>query len=261
MNYKSRSLLVACLLCLVGLTQLVVRRGYAFTVQQPTIELDQFPTRLGDWETEPLPIAEGALQVLRATDSVGLRLTDPLGRTAQMHVAIWADPTEVAETCPHHPNVCYAGNGFMPIQTRQITLESPSGPIPVELSVMAQGQQRVVIAFTYQMGQHRFCDDLQARRVQASLWGQKRWPAVTKYLVQVPATTIDQAQPIVEELLLLTDRWVNQRSTPAAPSPVVGDDLAVWVTKSPRVVDPVTHFRLRPGHMTAFSGGRSDAST
>ncbi|MFK8110868.1 MAG: exosortase-associated EpsI family protein [Rubripirellula sp.] len=186
----------------VSCVMIFVERVSAFVVADPIVQLADAPRRMGDWIATEAELTDAEFGVLNASDVASLRLTDPLGRRAFMHVATWADPDEVAETCPHHPGVCYAGNGWFPAETKLIQLDvEQMGLVPVEISVMERNDQKIVIAYTYTMGKESFATDSAARLAQAKLWGSHQWPPVTKYLIQVDAQTIDDAEPVVDELL------------------------------------------------------------
>lgn len=201
------------LVLLLTIGSVIVRRGYSFSVQQPTFRLAEMPRSLGDWAIEMAAMSEGERQVLGADDSLSWKLTDPAGQVAFLHIATWADEVEIAETCPHHPAVCYRGNGFTAIETKNDEISLPNGdPVPVEMSVMKRGQETVSIGFTYQMGKQRFATDGEARFAQAQLWGQKQWPPVTKFLVQVNSDRLQRAAPEIESLLKASIAWYSDQS-------------------------------------------------
>ncbi len=173
--------------------------------------LSNAPTIIGRWNSELAELSDGEYGVLNASDVSSRKFTDPSGQVAFVHMATWTDPDEIAETCPHHPGVCYAGNGWFSVETRAVQLEVPGvGFVPVEISVMQRDNQRIVIAFTYEMGQFRFSTDTDARLAQTQMWGQRQWPPVTKYLIQISAAEIEGAMPIVDELLSACIAWHNR---------------------------------------------------
>lgn len=205
-NYR---LIAAVTVCVVlSAAMIVVQRGYSFTVTESIASLSNAPMRVGEWTAEEAELTEAEFGVLNAAEVASLRFTNPIGKTAFMHVATWTDPDEVAETCPHHPGVCYVGNGWFSIDTRNPALEVEGvGAVPIEISLMDRDGERLVIAFSYSMGGQRFATETDARLVQTKFWGQQEWPSVTKYLIQVNAVDIDAALPDVEELLGEFIRW------------------------------------------------------
>ncbi|MEM9646193.1 MAG: exosortase C-terminal domain/associated protein EpsI [Planctomycetota bacterium] len=200
---------LVCFALSIGMT--IVKRGYSFMVKPTNVRLSEAPKSIGNWVAENAELTDAEFGVLNAADVASLRFSDPIGRVAFMHVATWTDPDEVAETCPHHPGVCYAGNGWYAMQTTQIELDIDDvGLVPIEVSLMDRGGERLVIAFTYSMGEYRFSTDAEARLAQAKLWGSRQWPAVTKYLLQLNLDNVEQSVPIIQQLLGEFIRWRDQ---------------------------------------------------
>lgn len=211
---RARQLTAVGLFMFATVGILVVRRGYSFSVIPPAADLDSVPRIVNDWKGEISEMSEGEIQVLGAEDSISLRLTNGVGGVAFLHIATWTDAIEIAETCPHHPEVCFAGNGWRPIQTQRVQWQTADGEtVPVEISLMGRGEERLVVGFTYQMGRQRFCTDSAARLAQAKLWGQSRWPAVTKFMVQVGGRSIESALPTMQEILMANVKWFGQQDT------------------------------------------------
>ena len=199
-RFRLIAAIVSCSVLSIGMV--IVKRGYSFTVIPPNVQLSDAPMQVGNWTAEKAELTEAEFGVLNAADVTSLRFDGPLNQVAFVHVATWTDPDEVAETCPHHPGVCYGGNGWFAMQTKRVEIEIDGiGDVPVEISLMDRGGERLVIAFTYAMGKHRFATDTDARLAQTRLWGQREWSAVTKYLLQLNSPDIDTAIPAIEELL------------------------------------------------------------
>jgi hypothetical protein len=211
-SQKTRLIIGVSAACVVLVVSLVARQGYSYSVMQPTASLDEMPRNIGEWWSEPAELTEAEFGVLNATDVASLRFKDPIGRVAFLHIATWTDPDEIAETCPHHPNVCYTGNGWFPVETRRLELNVEDvGDVPIEISLMDRNGERLVLAFSYVMGTHRFATDTDARIIQTQYWGQSIWPPVTKYMLQVTADDIDTALPQIQEVLGTAMRWHNQQ--------------------------------------------------
>ena len=215
-RFRLVAAIVSCSVLSIGVV--IVKRGYSFTVIPPNVQLSDAPMQIGNWTAEQAELTEAEFGVLNAADVASLRFDGPLNQVAFVHVATWTDPDEVAETCPHHPGVCYGGNGWFAVQTNRVEIEIDGiGDVPVEISLMDRGGERLVIAFTYSMGEHRFATDTDARLAQTRLWGQREWPAVTKYLLQLNNADIDTAIPAIKELLGEFIRW-HDKADVAAPT-------------------------------------------
>jgi hypothetical protein len=125
-----------------------------------------------------------------------------------LHASTWTAPDSVAETCPHHPDICYRGNGWTPVERKmmQMTVVG-AGSIPVQAIVMKRGDQQVTVAFTYRMGETFFADEANARSAQLKLFGTSVWPAVTKFMIQTPHSNIATAEPVIETFVKRFFEW------------------------------------------------------
>jgi hypothetical protein len=68
------------------------------------------------------------------------------------------------------------------------------------LTLFQRGFEAIVVAHNYRMGSHVFTTLDEGEDVIRGLWGAPEWPAVVKYMVQIPANNLDAAVPIVKEI-------------------------------------------------------------
>ncbi|KAA5546249.1 EpsI family protein [Roseiconus nitratireducens] len=185
---------------MIGLTLAGV--GAPPVIEKPKFQLEDLPQEIGPWRGQSVALSEQEYEVLDAIDVASLRFSDDLGRVAYVHAAVWNNPEYVAETCPHHPEVCYRNTGWKLVgkQTAELEVDGVDS-LPVQFTLMQQGDQRVVLGFTYEVGDQHYITDSGARLVQLELLGRPTWPVVTKYLVQTSAASIEDARPVIEPLL------------------------------------------------------------
>lgn len=199
MNLFKRSIVALLAVLVFAGASFWLQSGYSFTVAKPTQQLSGFPTSFDGWVGQEEEITEGVAKILVASDVLSLRFVRGSEVPVFLHVSTWTEPDSVAETCPHHPDICYRGNGWSPKNRAVIPVHVDGvGDIPVQAVEMQRGDQHVIVAFTYRMGNAFFADEVSARRVQLDLFGIKVWPAVTKFMIQTNHQSIDAAKPTIE---------------------------------------------------------------
>jgi EpsI family protein len=208
MNTKARLTVLGITVILFGLVSFLVQRGYSFTVAKPAQSLSEFPKEFAGWQGTEEEITEGVANILDASDMLSLRFQRGKDARVFLHASTWTAPDSVAETCPHHPDICYRGNGWTPIERKMLQVNvNGIGKIPVQAVVMKRGEQRVTVAFTYRMGSTFFADEANARSAQLKLFGTPEWPAVTKFMIQTANSTISAAEPAIETFVKQFFEW------------------------------------------------------
>ncbi len=193
-NTRLTVALLTVFLCSIGV--FFVQQSYSFTVANPLQQLSEFPAEFDGWRGTEEEITDGVANILDATETLSLRFQQGGDLPVFVHSSVWTSPDSVAETCPHHPDVCYRGNGWTPTDRRTLQIQVEGvGQVPVQAVVMKRGDQQVTVAFTYRMGDAFFSSKPEARAVQLKLFGTKVWPAVTKFMIQVPDSSITAAEP------------------------------------------------------------------
>ncbi len=188
---RHRILLVAVVISLSVTSVHWVRSGYQFAVEAPQIDLQSVPLTLGPWQGEDIEIQEETLGVLSAHSFIQRRYTDVIGREISFHAAIWGTPEEVGMAAPHHPEICYPSAKWTIMERRVVDLKAEQLVIPVELIHFQRQSGSIVTAHWYRMGDTYFTSADEARAELLSRWGEKSWPCVEKYLLQVGQSDID----------------------------------------------------------------------
>ncbi|MCO8120612.1 EpsI family protein [Stieleria sp. TO1_6] len=191
--------------------------GAAPVIAAPQVSFAELPAEIGGWHGTELALTDQEYEVLDALDVASVQFTDDAGRIAYVHTAVWDNPDYVAEVCPHHPTVCYRNTGWTAVDEKLIELDVPEvGLVPVQLLLLSREKVRVVVAFTYEIGEFHFTTDRGARAVQMQLLSRHTWPPVTKFLVQTAAPSIDEGFETVRPLLAGLIGWNATASRPAS---------------------------------------------
>lgn len=193
-----------------GLVTMKLREGYTFEVMPLSKELDSVPLELKEWhgEDEPLP-DDGTREILNAQATIHRTYQNPGGATLALTVSAWLRPETISTAAPHIPKLCYTNAGWQIVEERDPHLQTSRGEVPLKVYLFERGEQRIVVAYWYQMDQNYFTSVEEARRVHRQLWGQRHWPATLKVLLQANSQRIETAWPTIERLALLLHEELN----------------------------------------------------
>jgi len=110
--------------------------------------LSSFPTLLNNWRmTEEAAIDPEIQESLKADDTLNRLYLDA---TAQQSVSLFVAffQTQRAGASPHSPKVCLPGSGWVPTESRVVSISVPGRPEPISANryvVAREGQENLVI--------------------------------------------------------------------------------------------------------------------
>lgn len=196
----------------VGFQVLRARRSMA-EVEMPPWKLDQMPTDLGDWHGEPTEVDSRIFRNLGAAQTHDTLFYPPFGPPVVAHVAIF---DKDSSGLPHHPNLCYSGNGYREITTRNIRLRTDAGrEIPAALATYQRENDRLAVLFWYQYGDRILTNSNQMSAARLAVGTRRARPATIKVMLQTALDTPEQAEGRLRELARLILGWMES-ATPAA---------------------------------------------
>lgn len=203
------SLLVALtMLVAFGAVALWVRQGLRFAVAAPTQKLSDFPKSIEGWEGVEAELQDGTERILKAADILSLRFERAAEPPVFVHATTWTDPDHVRNACPHSPTICYPATGWSMQERESLEVEVDRiGKVPVQAIVMQRGDQRLVVAFNYRIGDNVYTDEKTAHAMHLKYFGQPVWPAVTKLMIQIQSPDIASAKPNIERFVKAFYRW------------------------------------------------------
>lgn len=187
----------------MGLTvacMLFAESGYSGVVVTPEFRMKEIPLEVGGWHGRIEEIEDDVFRVLGAEAEISAKYEKTGEPDFLVHFALWSKSSVITKSCPHHPNSCYGGQGWRPVETERITIDTSAGAVPVQLTLYQRGFEAIVVAHNYRMGPHAFTTLDEGDEVIRGLWGAPEWPAVVKYMVQIPVTDLNAAVPIVKEI-------------------------------------------------------------
>jgi len=124
--------------------------GEAIPLRKP---LAGFPATLGEWQARETSILDGeTLQVLRPTDYLVRRESDPVGRSLWLYIGYWDSQRKGA--APHSPKNCLPGGGWEPLEASTITIpvRAGAGLIVNRYILQKESQQQVVLYWFHAQG-------------------------------------------------------------------------------------------------------------
>lgn len=184
-----------------------VRAGYTFEVQPLGQGIETMSMDLNGYHGTDVPIADRVREILNADATVNRDYRRPDGSSMMVHMSAWTRPESCASVAPHSPKICYTNGGWKILEERMVDADSPKGKIPLCVLLLEKDTDRCVIAFWYQMGRSTFNTAGEARLIHRKLWGQKRWPATIKVLLQTPGREIEEALPLLKEFATTLFQW------------------------------------------------------
>lgn len=185
---------------LMAACMIFAESGFSGEVVTPEFQIDEIPLQFNGWHGHIQEIDDEVFRVLGADTEISAKYEKAHEPSLFVHFAVWSDSNVITESCPHHPNSCYGGQGWRPEETKRILIESADGPVPVQLTLFQRGFESIVVAHNYRMGSHVFTTFKEGDEVIRGLWGAQQWPAVVKFLIQIPASNLESAESIAKEV-------------------------------------------------------------
>lgn len=215
---ERRIWLTAVLMSLCYVSIIWVRAGYTFEVAPLSQSLAAVPMEMDGWRGQDVPIDEGVLKILNAQETLNRVYRSGDGSTVVCHISAWLRPETVSEVAPHIPKLCYTNTGWSILAEKQVTVKTPDGDLPMTTLLLERQEDRIVVAYWYQMGSSYFTSVDEARVIHRSLWGKPKWPATVKVLLQTSGTSIESGLPAIERFAASIRRQVTDGSAlpPAA---------------------------------------------
>jgi len=109
-----------------------------------------FPHRLGNWVGDDVPIAKDVLDVLGPGDFLLRAYQDDDRDAAGIDLFMAYFPSQRAGETIHSPRNCLPGSGWLPVESRRITVSLPGhAPFAANRYVIAKGADRRVVLYWY----------------------------------------------------------------------------------------------------------------
>ena len=222
-----RLLIAAALLAMIHGVVLALRYGrWPSEIAPPEIDLAQIPYKLGDklgtWtgtDSEPDP---QVFEALKADHVVDRTYNTNQGEPVLLHASDYEKLiTENLRWVPHPPQICYDRAGWRRVDERNKLLTLDGGRfVRVRLSTFEQKGNRILVLFWYHFGDEIVLDDRELRSARWNLIGQRAWPAVTKFMLQIAGgNREEQAEERLAQFAQLVLKWALDHRQPAEETP------------------------------------------
>lgn len=126
--------------------------------------LGTFPIRVGPWQLEQEGVIDqDTRDVLKADDLLNRVYTDPWTQQgADLFIAAFRSQRN--GKAPHSPKNCLPGNGWTPLNEREIQIDvAARAPIPVNEYVVQHGESRSVVLYWYQSRDRAVANEYKAK--------------------------------------------------------------------------------------------------
>lgn len=130
----------------------------------PGKPLSAFPLMVGPWQLqEEGVIDQDTRDVLKADDLLNRVYADPSSNQAA-NLFIAAFRSQRNGKAPHSPKNCLPGNGWTPLNEREIRIDvGAAAPIPVNEYVVQHGEARSVVLYWYQSRDRAVANEYKAK--------------------------------------------------------------------------------------------------
>lgn len=177
-------------------------------VAMPSWTFDEMPLNLANWRGEPTKMDPEIAVATGADRIVNRAYKDDLGHVVAVHTAVFKSADAGVY---HSPLNCYQSQGWQQIKRTTERLQLADGlTIPVSVSTWERDQDRVIVIYWYQLGEHVLFGRADfGLRVRWSLRNRPKWPAMIKVMLQIPATDLDDAKSAILSFAREIATWEN----------------------------------------------------
>ena len=221
-----RLLIASALLAVIHGVVLALRyERWPSEIAPPEIDLAAIPYKLGEtpgaWtgkDSEPDPLV---FEALKAEHVVDRMYNSGEGEPILLHASDYQALTSLnLRWVPHPPQICYGNAGWRLEQQRDRMLKLDDGrSVRVRLSTFEQKENRILVLFWYHFGDEIVLDDGDLRTARWKLIGKRTWPAVTKFMLQIPAGNRERAEERLAQFAQLVLKWAMENRQPAKAAP------------------------------------------
>jgi EpsI family protein len=173
----------------------------------PNATLNLVPKQLQNWKQvgEEGVVEQEVLDLLKADQLLNRIYSNNDGtQSASLFVAFYK--SQRAGVSPHSPKVCLPGSGWMPRDSKTLSLTLPglSEPIPVNRYVVTKGEYKSVVLYWYQSFDRAVADEYKAKlylMADAVRYRRSDTSVIRVVIAVAPGQTEDQAQQQGEEFI------------------------------------------------------------
>ena len=198
---------VGIILTASGISHLLRAAAEPPEVVVPDWSVHDLPMQLGKWHGEDTEMDPKIAAATGAFAIANRIYRDGAGRAVSMHSAMFEDP---AEGVYHSPLNCYRANGWVKLNETQEDMKVFEDlTIPISVTTWEKDNQKIVVAYWYQLGQHILYGRLDLGTVRWSLRGQPQWPALIKVMLQAPMLASEDSKETLIGFGKKLSEWLN----------------------------------------------------
>jgi EpsI family protein len=177
-------------------------------VEMPSWTVQEIPQQLGNWRGEEARLDPEIAVATGAEIIANRNYRDPRGHAVVLHTAMFKNP---AAGIAHTPSICYRTSGWKLLnQSFENIQVSNDLAIPVKLMLWEREGESILVVCWYQLGSLVLYERLDMAEVRWQLRGQRKWPMLTKVMLQIPAADLDDARTTLMGFTEQVVKWLNQ---------------------------------------------------
>ncbi len=189
-----------------------VKRGYMCDEIEPLKrDLAELPVQIGEWKGSPYETSEELVGRLHALALVDREYKKANAEPVMLH-AVWTDDYMVM----HLPEQCYTLNGWRIDRSEDLKIPVAEGvEFNARLFTFERQGHVIKVLHWYQLGERTFFSNVAFRLARQQLcWGEKKWPALTKVMLQTTAESM-QAEVRIKQFAAYLYCYINGLETPS----------------------------------------------
>ena len=184
-----------------------IQRGYTMEeIASPLRSPSDLPHQIGPWKGEDVKADEKLIGRLEAEAEVDRLYRNADGSAISLHYLWSKDYVRV-----HFPQQCYHEAGWEKVSEKTVSIPiAKDQEIPARIITFDREGEKIQVLYWLQLGD-QFFFDRGAHHVlrQRLCWGVKKWPPLTKLMLQTSATNPEAAQARLIDLARAVYQWAG----------------------------------------------------
>lgn len=177
-------------------------------VTLPDWSLQELPDQFGDWHGKEIKLDPTITAATGAAMIVDRNFQRGLEQSVILHTAMFKNPRDGVY---HSPLNCYAAGGWKKIDESVEKVQVADNlTVPVNVVAWEKGNQRILVAFWYQLGDYVVHDRFELGLLRRKMHGQEEWPVLFKVMTQIDVNDPEQAKKSLLDLTTQVGKWLNQ---------------------------------------------------
>jgi EpsI family protein len=158
--------------------------------QSDTVNINNFPTTIGEWSSKDLPISDYDLSILETRNAFVREYSNPQGQ----HIYLYTVYSQNNRKVSHPPEICYTGSGATIVSSVPDFFEGKDkAKIDVNRLVVEKGAESQIVLYWFKVGNTFTSNYWKQQSLIAinTLLGKPSSNALIRLSINIPSSGID----------------------------------------------------------------------